>query len=493
MINASNNKGIIVVEKDLFFCADHRSTWVIKPRYLCCFKTGQIARTCPLCESETIAKSELNLVRIDDIDNPVLNLSSKTATTDSKFSTNAKYFIFGTEDTYKEGLQKKIDVLNRSMEEECISNDNGKWKSEYMYIVYEKAKEMTLDKNYPHRIRDKGHSGMTLLDFQNHVESKRAGLSQAEVAALRMYTGPFYIPWNTALRMSEKSPRLLKDWKTCISVLYSAIFKLSFSSERRKVYRGINESERELHPDFYTKSGTDFAGGVELAFMSTSTDLSVALEYASRGSSSSCSIFEITFDIASRGASVVWLSQYPYENELLYPPYTCLTCDSVSTKNNIRYLSVRATVSSARPNTFGIETVTDRAKAALEVDEQNKSKENLDGLISIIMQLSDAMAQTDATRFTGQRSEKGEMLSGTLRYQPNDRYGRRDYTGEFASNLPDGSGTMTYLDGHKFTGTFCKGRKASGVEVYVDGDTFEGEYKEGNNSQLACVKNLLTT
>ena len=53
-------------------------------------------------------------------------------------------------------------------------------------------------------------------------------------------------------------------------------------------------------------------GGVEMAFMSTTTELAVAVEYAGRGDSDKRTIMEIPFDMASRGASVQWVSQYPY-------------------------------------------------------------------------------------------------------------------------------------------------------------------------------------
>ena len=46
--------------------------------------------------------------------------------------------------------------------------------------------------------------------------------------------------------------------------------------------------------------------------MSTTTELAVAIEYAGRGDSDKRTIMEIPFDGASRGASVQWVSQYPY-------------------------------------------------------------------------------------------------------------------------------------------------------------------------------------
>ena len=275
--------------------------------------------------------------------------------------------VFGDDSDFKDGLNKKIKSLYRSMEEECYSNDDGKWKNHFDYIINQPAFEWIEDPFTPHRVRDKGHNGWTLDTFVNHDIARKARLSSAEVAALRLYTGPLYAPWNTALRNSKADLSSLELWGTCISVLYSAIFKLSFLSEKATVYRGVNESRFKL-PDSFTdhQSGKEFAGGVELAFMSTSTDINVAAEYAKRGTDpSNCSIFEIPFDAGSRGANVQWVSQYPYECELIYPPCTYLTCENITTRKEtnlagIRCLSVRATVSTARKEVDNIRTVKDK-------------------------------------------------------------------------------------------------------------------------------------
>ena len=189
-----------------------------------------------------------------------------------------------------------------------------------------------------------------------------AQLTQAEVVALRLYTGPIYVAWNTALRMYDSNPELLFDWQTSISILYSAVFKLSFLSKPGKVYRGVNESKLKLPEAFYRHDGHNFAGGVELAFMSTSYDKNVAVEYGMRGTTKESTIFEIEFDGGNRGAKVKWVSQFPYEEELLYPPCTYLTCKSVTSVENIRHVVVTASVSNARPNLKNIRTVKDNDK-----------------------------------------------------------------------------------------------------------------------------------
>ena len=65
-----------------------------------------------------------------------------------------------------------------------------------------------------------------------------------------MITGPLFSPWNWALRLYEEDPSKLQSWETCISVLYSAIFKLSFLSPNTTVWRGVNEESFELSNDF---------------------------------------------------------------------------------------------------------------------------------------------------------------------------------------------------------------------------------------------------
>ena len=283
----------------------------------------------------------------------------------SKFNCPVEYFVFGDEKAFRDGLLAKTTSLTRSMEDECTINDDGKWKQHYMYVVYQSASELMIDETQPHRIRDQGHNGMTLNDFCNHFIAKEAELTQAEVASIRMYTGPFYIPWNTALRNADKNPSLLHSWQTCISVLYNAILKLSYLSQRGTVYRGVNESKLKINEKFYKQDGDGFAGGVELAFMSTTTDKNVAIEYARRGSTIDCTIFEITLDMASRGAAVKEFSQYPYENEILYTPFTCITCEKKEERDGVRYLYVRASVSTARPDVKQILKVTDKLVAAV--------------------------------------------------------------------------------------------------------------------------------
>ena len=59
------------------------------------------------------------------------------ATVEDKFE--ASFMVFGDDGDFKDGLTKKIGFLERSMEEECLTNDGGKWANDYRYIVEESA------------------------------------------------------------------------------------------------------------------------------------------------------------------------------------------------------------------------------------------------------------------------------------------------------------------------------------------------------------------
>ena len=116
------------------------------------------------------------------------------------------------------------------------------------------------------------------------------------------------------------------SWATCVALLYSGITKLANTSAKATVYRGVSEETIKLPDEFVNPSASSrgFAGGVEMASFSTTTERHVAESYAGAGEHSS--IFEITFDQANRGADLKFLSQYPHEDEILFPPGTSLTC-----------------------------------------------------------------------------------------------------------------------------------------------------------------------
>ena len=65
-------------------------------------------------------------------------------------------------------------------------------------------------------------------------------------------------------------------------------------------------------------------GGAEVAPMSTSSSLEVALKYALKGDKSVTLFRIVTKMFKDRGVDISWLSCFPEEEEYLYPPITFL-------------------------------------------------------------------------------------------------------------------------------------------------------------------------
>jgi hypothetical protein len=122
----------------------------------------------------TLATVEVHEVEVENNNN------------NNKFEASLSHMVFGSDEDYKDGLTKKITSLDHSMEEECSTNDGGKWKKEFDYVVNGIATESRENKN---RIRDEGHEGMRLEAFVSHPIAVEANLSSAEVVPLRLYTG----------------------------------------------------------------------------------------------------------------------------------------------------------------------------------------------------------------------------------------------------------------------------------------------------------------
>jgi hypothetical protein len=214
------------------------------------------------------------------------------AATGDKILANAKYFVFGSTDEFRHGLRGR---LRRSMRQEFEENEGGKWLVEYIYVVCCAAIAVPdVPKERPNRLaaiakyeaiglkaigkRDLVNDGKTFEDFCRHAEAVAAGLSAAEVAALRLYTGPAFQSMNAKLRLKDYEP-----WATTTGCCSSAILKLSYLSKQMRVYRGVKENEVQLPDAFLNAPDGEFAGGVELGFMSTTPLADVALFHSGTG------------------------------------------------------------------------------------------------------------------------------------------------------------------------------------------------------------------
>jgi hypothetical protein len=160
----------------------------------------------------------------------------------------------------------------------------------------------------------------SLDHFVRHPKAVAAKLLKAEVVALRLYTGPMFKIYNTVLRDVENHRG---QFVTTIHALNSAVLKLSKLQPACKVYRGVKGGI--LPQQFWQRNDHGVRGGIELAFMSTTTDREVALLYAQPNRAGQCSmVFEIQMGMIDRGAEISWVSQYPNEAEILFAPLTGL-------------------------------------------------------------------------------------------------------------------------------------------------------------------------
>ena len=169
------------------------------------------------------------------------------------------------------GLTGGSSVL-RSIEEEFRQNEGGKWWAEYEYVAHQAAEEnprhLESTKKFLGKkstsgeeiVRDRGHGGWTLRTFCETREARQAGLSVAEVCAVRLYTGPVFAALNGALR-----DQAVGAWATTIACCYAAVLKLSALSKPTRVYRGVRETSMKLPAQFFEGGSGGFAGGVECA------------------------------------------------------------------------------------------------------------------------------------------------------------------------------------------------------------------------------------
>ena len=208
---------------------------------------------------------------------------------------------------------------------------------------------------YSSRLDGQGR-GMTFADFVAHPHSRVAHLQEAHVLALRLYTTAAFRSLNVPLRDTSLDrpphpfPVTINYIKEGISQL-RAVADSGESDDSLDLWRGLRNlkaqdgflrtggnrkasTRTQSHARTQTRSEPDANAqepnvnpssttlGTELAPMSTTTDLSVAVAYSM---SSSSLLFKInTKSFMQRGADLSYLSAFPGEAEVCFPPLTYL-------------------------------------------------------------------------------------------------------------------------------------------------------------------------
>ena len=168
-----------------------------------------------------------------------------------------------------------------------------------------------------------GKRGMTIDDFVHHPNSVACGLTRSEVIAGRLYTTKAFLRINKPLRDLERKARnetvplpvVTHHLNSCVKKLRTLHALSALKSKRMILYRGL--SSVAVEDDFMVQ------GGTELAPMSTTEDLGIALKYSARGNRAVL-LRIISKNFMDRGSELTWLSAFPYEKEFLYPPTTYL-------------------------------------------------------------------------------------------------------------------------------------------------------------------------
>ena len=164
---------------------------------------------------------------------------------------------------------------------------------------------------------DESRKCKTIDEVMDSPEVRTADLKRHHVIALMLYTTSSYAAINEPLRQDP----VQKPHPFAVTVFYisEAIKKLRLNAINAKFpktyWRGLKD--RKLSKDFFNASG-----GTEFGCMSTSALKSIAFDFAK----SKCPlVFKLVVTGAlTDGADISFLSVYPQEKEVLYPPLTFL-------------------------------------------------------------------------------------------------------------------------------------------------------------------------
>lgn len=160
-------------------------------------------------------------------------------------------------------------------------------------------------------------------------EAKVAELEYHHVLALRLYTTSTYSRINEPLRLNP-CPKPHPFAATTLFIRdgikrLRAVEAVRSAAETKTLWRGMNGQS--------LPSSFEREGGAEFACMSTTADFKVAVKFAEEEGRVNPMIFKIvTENFMTCGVDIAFLSVYPEEKEVLYPPLTYLQPVSVKRK-----------------------------------------------------------------------------------------------------------------------------------------------------------------
>jgi hypothetical protein len=257
---------------------------------------------------------------------------------------------------------------------------------------------------------------------------------------LRLYTGPMYFKYNTVLRGVSvpgcKAPLegMFNDlckgnkYTNTLHAISASVCKLSRVSKATTVYRAPGGV---LPKRFWREDDAGVKGGVEMGFMSTSRSYHAAHDYAKY--SNVKLLFEIKQSMVARGADISWLSMYPNEDEVLFPPLTACEVRKTRIDGSMLIVELRPGIA---PTSLAEKSVDEklederiaREKAAIEaierkaaIDEVAKRRatwmSSMSGLKTSAAEAKQASAELEAARAelaTASAAERAEKAEAEL-------------------------------------------------------------------------------
>lgn len=207
----------------------------------------------------------------------------------------------------------------KAIEDEFKKHGTPVDKECFKYVRYGRTGDLR-DRIWENGIIDKGReAGLDLEWFLDNAPAD-AKLTRGMVLALRLYTTAAYKSLNDGMR-GELCAEKPHPFPVTVHLLTEGIKNLrapegdaDTSNAKVTLWRGMRNLK--LDNEFMLK------GGSEKAPMSTSPSLEVAVRY----SASACSVLLKleTSHFRNRGADISFLSAFPEECEVLYPPLTYL-------------------------------------------------------------------------------------------------------------------------------------------------------------------------
>ena len=200
------------------------------------------------------------------------------------------------------------------------------------YVLHQAAGSSDKEFYNGKRDQDAARHGWQLDDFVDTPQARAAELERDEVLALRLYTTKAYDSINAMLRArGGAGVTSVYPFPATVGFIAAGLKKLRENENERgtaqnpvDLFCGMRDLRLLKDTPFMENVGDDAdcgcQGGTMTALRSSTTELKVALKYAA---SESALLFKIKTDhFRQRGGDISFLSCFPDEAEVLFPPLT---------------------------------------------------------------------------------------------------------------------------------------------------------------------------